>query len=51
MPMYARGEHFPRARAISARAMSLPSFPTITEAELARVADSFGNALKEQGLA
>lgn len=51
MPMYAKGEHFPRAEAISARGMSLPSFPTLTEAEMARVADSLGNALREQGLA
>jgi hypothetical protein len=31
--------------------MSLPSFPTIAESELARVADSLGAALREQGFA
>ncbi len=51
MPMYAKGERFPRAEAISARGMSLPSFPTLTDADLARVADSLAAALREQGLA
>jgi perosamine synthetase len=51
MPMYAKGEHFPRAETIAARGMSLPSFPTIAESELARVADSLGAALREQGFA
>ncbi len=51
MPIYAKGEHFPHAENIAARGMSLPSFPTIAESELAMVAESLGNALREQGLA
>ena len=51
MPMYARGERFPRAEAISARGLSLPSYPTLTESELARVAEALTDALREQGLA
>ena len=51
MPMYAKGERFPVSEGIAARGLSLPSFPTLTDAELDRVADALGTALRAQGLA
>ena len=51
MPMYAKGERFPVAESIAARGLSLPSYPTLADAELDRVADALGAALRAQGLA
>jgi perosamine synthetase len=51
MPMYETHERLPVAEAISARGISLPSFPTLTDAEMARVADVLASALTNQGLA
>ena len=51
MPMYAKGEHFPVSEGIAARGLSLPSYPTLEDADLDRVADALGAALKAQGLA
>ena len=50
MPMYAWGERFPVAEAISARGISLPSFPAITEREIGQVVDALGVALASQTL-
>ena len=51
MPMYAKGERFPVAEGIAARGLSLPSYPTLEDADLDRVADALGAALRAQGLA
>jgi perosamine synthetase len=51
MPMYAKGERFPVAEGIAARGLSLPSYPMLEDADLDRVADALGAALKAQGLA
>ena len=51
MPMYAKGERFPVAEDIAARGLSLPSYPTLEDADLDRVADALGAALRAQGLA
>ncbi|CAA9262502.1 MAG: GDP-perosamine synthase [uncultured Acetobacteraceae bacterium] len=51
MPMYAKGERFPVAENIAARGLSLPSYPTLEDADLDRVADALGAALRAQGLA
>jgi perosamine synthetase len=51
MPMYAKGERFPVAEGIAARGISLPSYPTLEDADLDRVADALGSALRAQGLA
>jgi perosamine synthetase len=51
MPMYAKGERFPVAEDIAARGLSLPSYPTLSDADLDRVADALGAALQAQGLA
>lgn len=51
MPMYAKGERFPVSEGIAARGLSLPSYPTLEDADLDRVADALGAALKAQGLA
>jgi perosamine synthetase len=51
MPMYAKGERFPVAEDIAARGLSLPSYPTLEDADLDRVADALGEALRAQGLA
>lgn len=50
MPMYARGQSLPVAEDIAARGISLPSYPTLTEADLQRVANAIGEALAAQGL-
>ena len=49
MPMYANGQHLPIADAIAARGLSLPSFPALSKAEIARVVDALAAALREQG--
>jgi len=51
MPMYAKGERFPVAESIAARGLSLPSYPTLADADVDRVADALGDALRAQGLA
>ena len=51
MPMYAKGERFPVAESIAARGLSLPSYPMLEDADLDRVADALGAALRAQGLA
>ena len=51
MPMYAKGERFPVAEDIAARGLSLPSHPTLSDADMDRVADALGAALRAQGLA
>jgi perosamine synthetase len=48
MPMYSRGERLPTAEAIAARGISLPSFPSLTDGEINRVADALGTALAAQ---
>lgn len=45
MPMYLSGGHFPIAQDISARGLSLPSYPQLTDQDLARVVDAVGSAL------
>ena len=51
MPMYAKGERFPVAENIAGRGLSLPSYPTLEDADLDRVVDALGAALRAQGLA
>ncbi|MBP0444391.1 DegT/DnrJ/EryC1/StrS family aminotransferase [Roseomonas sp. SSH11] len=51
MPMYRREEHFPIAEDIAARGLSLPSFPALTDGELARVCEALVNSLRQQGKA
>jgi perosamine synthetase len=51
MPMYARGERFPVAEDVAARGLSLPSYPTLADGDLDRVADALCAALRAQGLA
>jgi len=51
MPMYHSAEHFPVSEDISARGISLPSYPALTDADVTRVADTLGAALRAQGLA
>jgi perosamine synthetase len=50
MPMYFRGEVFPVAQDIAARGISLPSYPHLSPEDVARVVDSFGEALRAQRL-
>jgi len=51
MPMYARGENFPIAQDIAARGISLPSYPLLSNDDVARVAAALRSALQSQGLA
>lgn len=51
MPMYATSQKLPVAEGIAGRGISLPSFPSLTEVEMNRVADSLGAALTAQRLA
>jgi perosamine synthetase len=51
MPMYVRDEHFPVAEDIASRGLSLPSYPLLSDGDVARVVDALGNALQVQGLA
>ncbi|MFH5923534.1 DegT/DnrJ/EryC1/StrS family aminotransferase [Roseomonas xinghualingensis] len=51
MPMYLRDERFPIAEDIAARGLSLPSYPLLSDADVARVVQALGNALRAQGLA
>ena len=48
MPMYdAGGERFPVAQELSARGISLPSFPTLSHADAERVCQALASALAE----
>ena len=47
MPMYAAGLHLPVSEDISARGLSLPSYPTLTDAEMDRVVESLRAGLDE----
>jgi len=51
MPMYDRGEHFPIAEDISARGISLPSYPQLSRDDVARVVLVLDSALRKQGFA
>lgn len=48
MPMYQREERYPVAEDIAARGISLPSFPALTDDELARVCETLTQALRSQ---
>lgn len=48
MPMYATGEHFPIAEDVAARGLSLPSYPTLSEQDIARVVQAIAAALDDQ---
>jgi perosamine synthetase len=45
MPMYASLERFPVSEAIAARGISLPSYPTLSNAEVERVVETLSGAL------
>ncbi|ABQ29516.1 DegT/DnrJ/EryC1/StrS family aminotransferase [Acidiphilium cryptum] len=45
MPMYSNSEHFPVSEAIAAHGISLPSYPTLSSADVARVVETLANAL------
>jgi perosamine synthetase len=49
MPMYARDDHFPVAEDIAARGLSLPSYPTLSQEDLERVAAALRGALETLG--
>ena len=51
MPMYDRGEVFPIAEDLSARGLSLPSYPQLADYQIDRVLTALHGALKEQGFA
>jgi len=51
MPMYLSPDRFPVAEEISARGLSLPSFPTLSEEQVGKVVEALSAALAEQGLA
>ncbi len=50
MPMYESVERFPVAQGIAGRGLSLPSYPTMSEADVARVVETLSGALRAQGL-
>lgn len=45
MPMYLSSEYFPVAEKISAQGISLPSYPTLSDADVARVVDALADVL------
>ncbi|MBV9782980.1 MAG: DegT/DnrJ/EryC1/StrS aminotransferase family protein [Acidisphaera sp.] len=47
MPMYRRSERFPHAEDVSARGISLPSYPGLTDADVERVASALRSALRQ----
>jgi perosamine synthetase len=47
MPMYDRGERFEVAEDLSSRGMSIPSYPTMTDADLQRVAAALVSGLRQ----
>jgi perosamine synthetase len=51
MPMYLRHEDFPVAQDIASRGLSLPSYPLLTERDLARVVATLADVLRAQGMA
>ena len=51
MPMYAKNQSLPVSENISARGISLPSYPGLSDHDLGRVADALAAALAAQGLA
>jgi perosamine synthetase len=51
MPMYASEERFPVAEDIAARGLSLPSYPLLSDDDVARVVDALAAGLRAQGLA
>ncbi len=51
MPVFLSDEHFPVAQDVSARGISLPSFPTLPDDDVVRVVDALGIALAAQGFA
>jgi perosamine synthetase len=50
MPMYLRHEHFPVAQDIAARGLSLPSYPLLSDKDVARVVGTLAEALQKQRL-
>ncbi|KSV62447.1 hypothetical protein N185_08525 [Sinorhizobium sp. GW3] len=50
MPMYQSSEVFAVAEQISRRGLSLPSYPALSETDIARVVEALVNALKDQGI-
>jgi perosamine synthetase len=48
MPMYEKGERLPVSEDISARGLSLPSFPSLTNQDVQRVAGALSDALTAQ---
>ncbi|MCR0983175.1 DegT/DnrJ/EryC1/StrS family aminotransferase [Roseomonas populi] len=51
MSMYRQDTHFPVAEDVAARGISLPSFPALTDDDLARVCEALTDALRAQGKA
>ncbi len=51
MPMYDSGEHLSVSEDVSARGISLPSYPSLTGHDIQRVAEALSHALKAQGFA
>jgi perosamine synthetase len=49
MPMYRSDEKFPIAQDIAARGLSVPSYPTMTDDDVARVCEALQGALQRQG--
>jgi perosamine synthetase len=47
MPMYAKGEHFPVSEDVAARGISLPSYPGLSDSDVARVVDELRRAIAE----
>lgn len=45
MPMYLTGESFPASENIAARGISLPSYPTLSDADVTRVVETLAAAL------
>lgn len=50
MPMYRSDERFPVAEDIAARGISLPSYPTLSDDQVRRVASTLRQAVESQGL-
>lgn len=50
MPMYHSDAKFPIAQDIAARGLSLPSYPTMTDDDVARVCEVLQSALRGQGM-
>jgi len=50
MPVHYRHETFPVAEDIAERGLSLPSYPLLSDEDVARVVDALGGALRAQGM-